>query len=99
METTKVGKRGAVVVPAALRRKYGLDEGSLVLAEETPEGILLRPAVALPVEIYSAERKAQFLLSDAVDEEDYRTAEEEVRSMGLDPAKIGHVKPPGPSRR
>jgi len=39
METSKVGKRGTVVVPARLRRKFGIEEGQLVLAEERPDGI------------------------------------------------------------
>ena len=92
METSKVGKRGSVVVPARLRRKFGIKEGGLVVAEERPEGILIRPAVALPVEIYTPERKAEFLLSNAVDAEDYRTAAAEVKKMGLEPAKIRHHK-------
>ena len=49
-ETSKVGKRGAVVIPAKLRRRFGLEEGMLVIAEEREDGILLRPAVAIPVE-------------------------------------------------
>jgi AbrB family looped-hinge helix DNA binding protein len=93
METSKVGKRGTVVVPARLRRKFGIEEGQLVLAEERPDGILIRPAVALPVEIYTPERKAEFLLSNAVDPEDYRTAAGEVKKMGLGPARIPHHKP------
>jgi len=93
METSKVGKRGTVVVPARLRRKFGIEEGQLVLAEERPDGILIRPAVALPVEIYTPERKAELLLSNAVDHEDYRTAAEEVKKMGLEPARIPHHKP------
>jgi len=40
----------------------GLEERALVIAEEREDGILLRPAVAMPVEIYT-ERKAEFLLS------------------------------------
>ena len=43
METSKVGKRGSVVVPARLRRKFGIKEGGLVVAEERPDGILIRP--------------------------------------------------------
>jgi AbrB family looped-hinge helix DNA binding protein len=93
METTKVGKRGAVVVPARLRRKFGIEEGRLVIAEERPEGILIRPALALPVEIYTPQRKAEFLLSNAVDAEDYRAAVAEVKKMGLEPASIPHHKP------
>jgi AbrB family looped-hinge helix DNA binding protein len=92
-ETSKVGKRGAVVIPASLRRRFGIEEGSLVIAEERPDGILIRPAVALPVETYTPERKAEFLLSNAVDAEDYRAALEAVRSMGLDPERIPHHWP------
>ena len=47
-ETSKVGKRGTLVIPATLRQRFGLKEGSLVIAEATPEGILLRPAIAVP---------------------------------------------------
>jgi AbrB family looped-hinge helix DNA binding protein len=93
METSKVGKRGTVVVPARLRRKFGIEEGRLVIAEERPEGILIRPALALPVEIYTPQRKAEFLLSNAVDAEDYRAAVAEVKKMGLKPASIPHHKP------
>jgi AbrB family looped-hinge helix DNA binding protein len=91
--TSRVGKRGTVVIPAALRRRFGIEEGSLIIAEGREEGILLRPALAVPLESYTAERKAEFLLSNAVDGEDYARAEEEVRTMGLDPATIPHRKP------
>ena len=94
-DTAKVGKRGTVVIPAALRRRFGLEEGSLVVVEVRDEGILIRPAVAMPVEIYSPERRAEFLLSTAVDTEDYARAVEEVRKLGLDPATIPHQRPPG----
>jgi AbrB family looped-hinge helix DNA binding protein len=92
-ETSRVGKRGAVVIPSALRRRFGIEEGSLVLAEERPDGILIRPAVALPLESYTSERRAEFLLSNAVDAEDYAAAVREVRALGLDPDKIPHHRP------
>ena len=91
--TSRVGKRGTVVIPAALRRRFGIEEGSLVIAEDREEGILIRPAVAVPLENYSPERKAEFLLSNAVDGEDYACAEEEVRKLGFDPATIPHRRP------
>lgn len=93
METTKIGKRGAVVIPAGLRRKYGLEEGSLVVAEAREEGVLLRPAVTLPLERYSSERKAEFLLNNAVTPEDYAWALQEVKKLGVDPKNISHEKP------
>lgn len=94
-ESSKVGKRGTLVIPARLRRRFGIEEGSEVIAEETPEGILIRPAMTVPIEIYGDERKAEFLLSNAVDADDYRSAQEEVRRMGLDPAEIEHERPTG----
>jgi AbrB family looped-hinge helix DNA binding protein len=92
-ETSKVGKRGTVVIPAALRRQFGLREGCLFIAEAREEGVLIRPAVALPLEVYSPARKAEFLLTNAVDAEDYERVAEEVRDLGLDPDEIPHRKP------
>lgn len=92
-QTIRVGKRGTMVIPARLRRLFGLDEGSIAVAEERDDGILIRPAVALPVTRYTKEQKAMFLLSNAVDSEDYQQAVEEVKRMGLDPDKIPHSTP------
>ena len=92
-ETSKIGKKGVVVIPAKLRRRYGLEEGSLVITEETEEGILIRPAVALPVEIYSPERRAEFLLSNTTNEEEYQAVRTEVLAMGLNPDEIQHYRP------
>lgn len=93
MDVSKVGKRGTVVIPAPLRRRFGIEEGSLVVAEATEEGILIRPAIAMPVEIYAPQRKVEFLLSNAVDADDYAWAVQEARRMGLDADTIPHRKP------
>ncbi len=95
LETTKVGKRGTIVIPADLRRKYGLEEGSLIIVEARTEGVLLCPVVTLPIEIYAPERKAEFLLNNAITLKDYAWAVKEVRKMGLDPEAIPHEKPKG----
>lgn len=92
-ETSKVGKRGAVVIPASLRRRFGITEGSLVIAEERAEGVLIRPAATFPLEMYTPERQAEFLLSNAVGPKDYARAKVAVRKMGLDVRKIPHYKP------
>lgn len=76
-EPIRIGKRGTVVIPASLRRAYRLTEGSIVLAEPAEGGILLRPAAVLPVKVYTPERKAEFLLDNAVTPEDYAWALEE----------------------
>ena len=63
------------------------------LDEETAEGLLLRPAVTLPIEMYSKDRRAAFLLENAVDRADYERARQEVQEMGLDPDTIVHERP------
>jgi AbrB family looped-hinge helix DNA binding protein len=95
VETSTVGEHGTVVIPKHLRQRFGLEEGALVIAEEREDGVLIRPALAKGVEIYTPERQAEFILSGAVDPEDYARAREEVRRLGLDPDAIPHHKPFG----
>jgi len=87
-EPTRVGKRGTIVLPASLRKRYGFEEGTMLVAEDSEYGVLLRPAAVLPVEIYSPQRKAEFLLANAVGAIDRKAAEAEVRKLGLDPTKV-----------
>lgn len=87
-EPTRVGKRGTIVLPAKLRKRYGIAEGTMLVAEESEYGVLLRPAAVLPIEIYTPERKAEFLLTNAVNAKDRKKAETEIRRLGLDPRKV-----------
>ena len=52
-----------------------------------------RRTAALQVEKYTPERKAELLLSNAVNAKDYARVLKAVRAMGLDPARIPHKKP------
>jgi len=45
------------------------------------------------MERYSSERKAEFLLNNAVTSEDYEWALKEVKKLGIDPKTIPHEKP------
>jgi hypothetical protein len=64
---------------------------AMVLIEETTDGLAIRPAVT--IEIYSKERKAELLLNNATDPDDYKAAREAVRDMGLDPDTVPHDRP------
>jgi AbrB family looped-hinge helix DNA binding protein len=92
METAKIGKRGTLVIPAKLRQRFALKEGDLLVTEAREDGILLRPAVAVPVEIYTPQRKAEFLLNNAVSQRDYDKACAAILAMGLDPAAIPNTE-------
>ncbi len=42
-------------------------------------------------EIYTAERKAEFLLNNALSPEEYRWAVEEVCRLGVDPTRLENI--------
>lgn len=66
MKTTlTVTDRGTVTLPARLRRALGIKADDQLIAEATPEGLLLRPAITLPIEIYSEKRIAEFDAAEA----------------------------------
>jgi bifunctional DNA-binding transcriptional regulator/antitoxin component of YhaV-PrlF toxin-antitoxin module len=63
--TLTLTRRGVVTLPAKLRRALGIMAEGQLIAETTPEGLLLRPALALPVETYSDDRIEQFDAAEA----------------------------------
>ncbi len=58
--TLTITSRGVITLPAKLRHALGLKADDQLIAETTSEGLLLRPAVTLPIEIYSEERIREF---------------------------------------
>jgi antitoxin PrlF len=64
--TVTITSRGVVTLPAKLREAMGLKADDILIAETTPEGILLRPAVTLPIETYTGKRVREF---DAAEED------------------------------
>ena len=57
--------RGVITLPTKLRKALGLSADDQLIAETTPEGLLLRPAVTLPIELYSDERLREFDAAEA----------------------------------
>ena len=55
-----INSRGVVTLPARLREALGIKPDDQLIAETTPEGLLLRPAITLPIEIYTPEREREF---------------------------------------
>ena len=58
--TLTINNRGVVTLPAKLRHALGLKANDQLIAETTPQGLLLRPAVTLPLELYTPERLQEF---------------------------------------
>lgn len=58
--TLTINSRGVVTLPAKLRQAMGLKADDQLIAETTPQGLLLRPAITLPLEMYTPERVKEF---------------------------------------
>ena len=58
--TITVTSRGVVTLPLGIRKALGIKADDTLIAETTPDGLLLRPAVTLPVEIYNDKRIREF---------------------------------------
>src|SRR5512137_1503322 len=66
MKTTlTITGRGVITLPTQFRKALGISAADQLIAETTPDGILLRPAVTLPIEMYSTERLREFEEAEA----------------------------------
>ena len=63
--TLTINNRGVITLPAKLRQAMGLAANDQLIAETTPDGLLLRLAVTLPIELYSDERLREFDAAEA----------------------------------
>ena len=91
----KLGKDGALKFPKELCRLYGLREGKEVTIETSVEGIVVNPIYDERMEVFTDERIAEFLLNNAIGEDEYWIMRKEVVKLGLDPDTILHQKPDG----
>lgn len=63
--TLTITSRGVITLPAKLRQAMGLRPDDQLIAETTPDGLLLRPAITLPLEVYSPSRVQEFDAAEA----------------------------------
>ena len=59
-ENLVVSARGQITLPAALRKRLGIDAGDVVIVEDRNGEILLRPAVVLEIENYTEAQIAEW---------------------------------------
>jgi len=64
MTTIQVNERGSLTLPKKLRRALGIEQGGVMVVEPAEGGLLLRPAVAYPIELYTDDRVREFDAAD-----------------------------------
>lgn len=55
-----ISSRGGITIPVAMRRALGLKPRDVILIEVTEQGLLVRSAGNVPIEIYSEKRVSSF---------------------------------------
>ena len=93
MDSIKMGKRGSVVIPAKLRKQFGLEDGSLLVTEAANGEIRLRPAMVYEPEVWSPERTAYFMLINSMTKEEWDRMIPDVIALGVDPTKLEGIEP------
>src|ERR1700691_3311509 len=91
--TIKMGKRGTIVLPAKLRRQFGLEDGSLLVTEAKDGEIRIRPAFLVEPEVWSPQRKAYLALINAMTKEEYDDVSTLLREEGIDPTDAPGLDP------
>lgn len=59
-----INERGVITIPVAMRQALGLKANDEVLIEQTEQGLLIRPVLSVPLEIYTEKRIAEFESDD-----------------------------------
>lgn len=65
MTTIQISERGTLTLPKSVRKALGIDRAGTLVADISKEGVVLRPCVTFPIEMYSDKRILEF---DAEDE-------------------------------
>jgi AbrB family looped-hinge helix DNA binding protein len=77
--TTRVSAKGQIVIPADLRRRYGIKKGTRVIFDDRNDGIILRPANQRFYEEMKGIARGEKSLTRALVEEHAREREREDR--------------------
>ena len=60
-----INDRGVITIPARMRDALGLKANDELIIEDTENGLLLRPAFSVPIELYSEARINEFARDEA----------------------------------
>jgi len=55
-----INDRGMIELPDRMRQALGLKADDELIIEDTEQGLLLRPAFSVPIELYTEQRIEQF---------------------------------------
>ena len=68
--TLVVSNRGQVTLPAAMRKRFGIKGGDVVILEDRGSEIVLKPGVVLELDVYDDEQIAQWDADDWLEDDE-----------------------------
>ena len=68
--TLVVSNRGQVTLPAAMRKRFGIKGGDVVILEDRGSEIVLKPGVVLELDVYDDEQIAQWDADDRLEDDE-----------------------------
>jgi len=68
--TLVVSNRGQVTLPAAMRKRLGIQGGDVVILEDRGSEIVLKPGVVLELDLYDDEQIAQWDADDRLEDDE-----------------------------
>jgi antitoxin PrlF len=63
-ENIIISERGQITLPSKIRKKLGLEPGSIVTIEERERELVIRPAAVVEIDVYSDEEIESWLEED-----------------------------------
>lgn len=91
MDNLIVSGRGQITLPAKLRKRLGIEPGGILIAEEKDGALVLRPAMVMPVEIYSDEDIARWAKEDTFkDDAERKEFDRKLRALAK---RVGKKRP------
>lgn len=60
-----MSSRGQITLPSEIRKKYGMDEGSVLVAEDRNGEIVLKPAAVYEIDYYTDEQIKEWVAADS----------------------------------
>ncbi len=60
-----MSSRGQITLPSEIRKKYGMNEGSVLVAEDRNGEIVLKPAAVYEIDYYTDEQIKEWVVADS----------------------------------
>ena len=81
-ETLVVSTRGQITLPAALRKRFGIKAGGVIILEERGNEVVLKPGAVVEIDLYTDEQITEWDTDDILSDQERAQILTSVASRG-----------------